>query len=190
MHFGCYLSLYTICLFVEKADNSADWKVNGAGFHHSHQHGFGLLSAWRLVNAAKVRTYTPQEVCSQLLGYFCIFDPYFWLSQVWESVPFLMSYQSSVIKEEASIPTYPDELIRIWKGNCVWSSLAVCFVLDSCLGCHTVLTASFPLFLPPSPPACLLLGLSAFPYLVMFSLSRLKYYIRLFQIAFFFNFLS
>uniref|UniRef100_A0A3Q3R7B2 P/Homo B domain-containing protein n=1 Tax=Monopterus albus TaxID=43700 RepID=A0A3Q3R7B2_MONAL len=64
-----------------------DWRVNGAGFHHSHQHGFGLLSAWRLVNAAKV----------------------------WESVPYLVSYQSSVIKEEVSILTYPDELIHSWK---------------------------------------------------------------------------
>ncbi|XP_039987711.1 proprotein convertase subtilisin/kexin type 7 [Xiphias gladius] len=70
-----------------KCDNSADWRVNGAGFHHSHQHGFGLLNTWRLVNAASV----------------------------WESVPFLVSYQSSVIKEEASIPIYPDELIRTWK---------------------------------------------------------------------------
>lgn len=166
--------MYTICLFVEKADNSADWNVNGAGFHHSHQHGFGLLSAWRLVNAAKVWTHT-QELCSHLRGYFCICDTYFCLSQVWESVPFLMSYQSSVIKEEASIPAYPDELIRIWKGNCVWSSLADGFVLDSCLGCHTVLHKCLASPLPPSLPVCLLLGLSAFPYLVMFSLSRLKY---------------
>uniref|UniRef100_A0A8C7HZL5 Proprotein convertase subtilisin/kexin type 7 n=1 Tax=Oncorhynchus kisutch TaxID=8019 RepID=A0A8C7HZL5_ONCKI len=35
-------------------DVQGDWKINGAGFHHSHQHGFGLLNAWRLVNAAKV----------------------------------------------------------------------------------------------------------------------------------------
>ncbi|KAF7647568.1 hypothetical protein LDENG_00170690 [Lucifuga dentata] len=69
-----------------KYDHSADWRVNGAGFHHSHQHGFGLLNAWRLVNAAKV----------------------------WESVPFLLSYQSSALKEEAPILTYPDELIRTW----------------------------------------------------------------------------
>ncbi|TSN21170.1 Proprotein convertase subtilisin/kexin type 7 [Bagarius yarrelli] len=34
-------------------DTDADWKTNGAGFHHSHKHGFGLLNAWRLVNAAK-----------------------------------------------------------------------------------------------------------------------------------------
>uniref|UniRef100_A0A3B4F7U4 Proprotein convertase subtilisin/kexin type 7 n=1 Tax=Pundamilia nyererei TaxID=303518 RepID=A0A3B4F7U4_9CICH len=65
----------------------ADWKVNGAGFHHSHQHGFGLLNAWRLVNAAKV----------------------------WESVPFLLSYQSSVIKEETPIVIYPDELVLTWE---------------------------------------------------------------------------
>uniref|UniRef100_A0A8C9ZQK5 Proprotein convertase subtilisin/kexin type 7 n=1 Tax=Sander lucioperca TaxID=283035 RepID=A0A8C9ZQK5_SANLU len=78
---------HIITFTATKCDNSADWRVNGAGFHHSHQHGFGLLNAWRLVNAAKV----------------------------WESVPFLVSYQSSVIKEEVPIPTYPDELIRIWK---------------------------------------------------------------------------
>lgn len=35
-------------------DHHADWATNEAGFSHSHQHGFGLLSAWRLVNAAKV----------------------------------------------------------------------------------------------------------------------------------------
>ncbi|XP_076000128.1 proprotein convertase subtilisin/kexin type 7 [Genypterus blacodes] len=69
-----------------KYDNSADWRLNGAGFHHSHQHGFGLLNAWRLVNAAKV----------------------------WESVPFLVSYQSSLLMEEAPIQTYPQELIRTW----------------------------------------------------------------------------
>ncbi|KAM6959275.1 LOW QUALITY PROTEIN: proprotein convertase subtilisin/kexin type 7 [Aplochiton taeniatus] len=67
-------------------DGRADWKVNGAGFHHSHQHGFGLLNAWRLVNAAKV----------------------------WESVPFLVSYQSPVLKEEEPIPSNPDPLILTW----------------------------------------------------------------------------
>ena len=35
-------------------DESPDWRANGAGFHHSHKHGFGLLNAWRMVNAAKV----------------------------------------------------------------------------------------------------------------------------------------
>ncbi|XP_041797138.1 proprotein convertase subtilisin/kexin type 7 isoform X2 [Chelmon rostratus] len=78
---------HIITFTATKCDSAADWRMNGAGFYHSHQHGFGLLNAWRLVNAAKV----------------------------WESVPFLVSYQSSVIKEEASIPTYSDELIRTWK---------------------------------------------------------------------------
>uniref|UniRef100_A0A3P8UBD8 Proprotein convertase subtilisin/kexin type 7 n=1 Tax=Amphiprion percula TaxID=161767 RepID=A0A3P8UBD8_AMPPE len=78
---------HIITFTATKCDNSSDWRVNGAGFHHSHQHGFGLLNAWRLVNAAKV----------------------------WESVPFLVSYQSSVMKEEEHIRTYPDELVRTWK---------------------------------------------------------------------------
>uniref|UniRef100_A0A672IR18 P/Homo B domain-containing protein n=1 Tax=Salarias fasciatus TaxID=181472 RepID=A0A672IR18_SALFA len=63
---------HIIAFTATQCDSSADWKVNGAGFHHSHQHGFGLLNAWRLVNAAKV----------------------------WETVPFLMSHQSPVMKEE------------------------------------------------------------------------------------------
>ncbi|XP_077421826.1 proprotein convertase subtilisin/kexin type 7 [Vanacampus margaritifer] len=75
---------HIITFTATKCDNSSDWKENGAGFHHSHQHGFGLLNAWKLVNAAKV----------------------------WESVPFLVSYQSSVIKEKVSIPSYPKELVR------------------------------------------------------------------------------
>ncbi|KAI3354559.1 hypothetical protein L3Q82_019063 [Scortum barcoo] len=78
---------HIITFTATKCDNSADWGLNGAGFYHSHQHGFGLLNAWRLVNAAKV----------------------------WESVPFLVSYQSPVIKEEASIPIHGDELVRTWK---------------------------------------------------------------------------
>ncbi|KAH0623390.1 hypothetical protein JD844_031663 [Phrynosoma platyrhinos] len=35
-------------------DHRASWDTNSAGLSHSHQHGFGLLNAWRLVNAAKV----------------------------------------------------------------------------------------------------------------------------------------
>ncbi|XP_071392000.1 proprotein convertase subtilisin/kexin type 7 isoform X2 [Centroberyx affinis] len=77
---------HIIAFTATKYDTSADWRKNGAGFHHSHQHGFGLLNAWRLVNAAKV----------------------------WESVPFLVSYQSPVLKEEEPIMIYPDKLIHIW----------------------------------------------------------------------------
>ncbi|XP_067910104.1 LOW QUALITY PROTEIN: proprotein convertase subtilisin/kexin type 7-like [Heterodontus francisci] len=67
-------------------DRVAGWKVNGAGFSHSHQHGFGLLNAWRLVNAAKV----------------------------WESVPFLSSYTSSLEKEAKLIPLHPNKLEVSW----------------------------------------------------------------------------
>ncbi|KAM9733294.1 proprotein convertase subtilisin/kexin type 7 [Menidia menidia] len=77
---------HIITFTATKCDSSADWRANGAGFNHSHQHGFGLLNAWRLVNAAKV----------------------------WESVPFLVSYQSSVIKEDTPILTYSNELVRTW----------------------------------------------------------------------------
>ncbi|XP_033107771.1 proprotein convertase subtilisin/kexin type 7-like [Anneissia japonica] len=39
---------------VKVDEANADWFINRAGFHHSHKHGFGLLNAWRLVNAARV----------------------------------------------------------------------------------------------------------------------------------------
>ncbi|XP_077080835.1 proprotein convertase subtilisin/kexin type 7-like isoform X3 [Siphateles boraxobius] len=67
-------------------DTQADWRRNGAGFHHSHMYGFGLLNAWRLVNAAKV----------------------------WESVPFLVSYQSPVLKANEIIPAHPKTLTHTW----------------------------------------------------------------------------
>lgn len=60
-------------------DRRADWVTNEAGFSHSHQHGFGLLNAWRLVNAAKI----------------------------WTSVPYLASYVSPVLKENKAIPLSP-----------------------------------------------------------------------------------
>ncbi|RLV93738.1 hypothetical protein DV515_00013367 [Chloebia gouldiae] len=67
-------------------DRHAKWDTNQAGFSHSHQHGFGLLNAWRLVNAAKI----------------------------WESVPYLASYVSPVLKEGRSIPWLPQELQVAW----------------------------------------------------------------------------
>lgn len=42
------------CISFQYEDRHAKWDINQAGFSHSHQHGFGLLNAWRLVNAAKV----------------------------------------------------------------------------------------------------------------------------------------
>ncbi|XP_063799378.1 proprotein convertase subtilisin/kexin type 7 isoform X2 [Pseudophryne corroboree] len=67
-------------------DHQAAWETNGAGFSHSHQHGFGLLNAWRLTNAAKV----------------------------WESVPYLASYVSPVFKENKNIPLLPSMLQLSW----------------------------------------------------------------------------
>ncbi|KAK2868717.1 hypothetical protein Q7C36_000588 [Tachysurus vachellii] len=72
-------------------DTDVDWEKNGAGFHHSHKHGFGLLNAWRLVNAAKV----------------------------WETVPLLASYQSPVLREGETIPAYPNKLILNWNVTAV-----------------------------------------------------------------------
>ncbi|XP_055279055.1 proprotein convertase subtilisin/kexin type 7 isoform X2 [Moschus berezovskii] len=67
-------------------DHRADWITNEAGFSHSHQHGFGLLNAWRLVNAAKV----------------------------WTSVPYLASYVSPVLKENKEIPLSARPLEVLW----------------------------------------------------------------------------
>ncbi|XP_035678736.1 proprotein convertase subtilisin/kexin type 7-like [Branchiostoma floridae] len=53
-------------------EQSSEWTVNAAGFYHSHQHGFGLMDAWRLVNAAKV----------------------------WEPVSWLMSLNSPTLQED------------------------------------------------------------------------------------------
>uniref|UniRef100_F7CUI5 Proprotein convertase subtilisin/kexin type 7 n=1 Tax=Equus caballus TaxID=9796 RepID=F7CUI5_HORSE len=67
-------------------DRRAEWVTNEAGFSHSHQHGFGLLNAWRLVNAAKI----------------------------WTSVPYLASYVSPVLKENKAIPLSPRSLEVLW----------------------------------------------------------------------------
>uniref|UniRef100_A0A2K6LF16 Proprotein convertase subtilisin/kexin type 7 n=1 Tax=Rhinopithecus bieti TaxID=61621 RepID=A0A2K6LF16_RHIBE len=70
-------------------DRRAEWVTNEAGFSHSHQHGFGLLNAWRLVNAAKI----------------------------WTSVPYLASYVSPMLKENKAIPQSPRSLEVLWNGN-------------------------------------------------------------------------
>uniref|UniRef100_A0A3Q2D584 Proprotein convertase subtilisin/kexin type 7 n=1 Tax=Cyprinodon variegatus TaxID=28743 RepID=A0A3Q2D584_CYPVA len=101
---------HIVAFTATQCDSTADWGVNDAGFHHSHQHGFGLLNAWRLVNAAKV----------------------------WESVPFLVSYQSPVINEGVSISAHPDVLVRTWNGTVFIFSLSHHFSsVDSCF-VHTV----------------------------------------------------
>ena len=35
-------------------ERNALWMRNKAGLSHSHQHGFGLMNAWRMVSVAKV----------------------------------------------------------------------------------------------------------------------------------------
>ncbi|XP_068844529.1 proprotein convertase subtilisin/kexin type 7 isoform X2 [Capricornis sumatraensis] len=75
-----------IALMLQYEDRHADWITNEAGFSHSHQHGFGLLNAWRLVNAAKV----------------------------WTSVPYLASYVSPVLKENKAIPLSARPLEVLW----------------------------------------------------------------------------
>ncbi|XP_071095808.1 proprotein convertase subtilisin/kexin type 7-like [Haliotis cracherodii] len=46
---------YLTILTAVKVDvDIAHWQKNGAGLFHSHKHGFGLLKAWRMVNAAKI----------------------------------------------------------------------------------------------------------------------------------------
>ncbi|XP_077313113.1 proprotein convertase subtilisin/kexin type 7 isoform X2 [Lithobates pipiens] len=67
-------------------DHFAAWETNGAGFSHSHQHGFGLLNAWRLTNAAKI----------------------------WESVPYLASFVSPLLRENKNIPLDHSSLELSW----------------------------------------------------------------------------
>lgn len=50
---------YLIILSAVKVDDDSEWQENGAGLNHSHKHGFGLMKAWRMVNAAKVWTMVP-----------------------------------------------------------------------------------------------------------------------------------
>ena len=38
----------------------AEWVENGAGFHHSDQHGFGLMDAYRLTTVARAWPLLPQ----------------------------------------------------------------------------------------------------------------------------------
>ncbi|XP_062606722.1 proprotein convertase subtilisin/kexin type 7-like [Saccostrea cucullata] len=51
---------YLIIMTAQKVDvDHSEWKRNQAGLYHSHKHGFGLMKAWRLVNAAKVWETVP-----------------------------------------------------------------------------------------------------------------------------------
>lgn len=68
---------YLIALTSRKIDASnSDWANNGAGLHHSHQHGFGLIDAAAMVSAATI----------------------------WESVPFSTTYTSEKMVVELPMP--------------------------------------------------------------------------------------
>ncbi|XP_052059999.1 proprotein convertase subtilisin/kexin type 7-like [Mytilus californianus] len=68
---------YIIVMTAQKVDiDLAHWQKNKAGLYHSHKHGFGLMKAWRLVNAARV----------------------------WEPVPWLTSYMHSSGDINVQIP--------------------------------------------------------------------------------------
>ncbi|XP_026719406.1 proprotein convertase subtilisin/kexin type 7 [Athene cunicularia] len=102
------------CLSFQYEDRRAKWDTNQAGFRHSHQHGFGLLNAWRLVNAAKI----------------------------WESVPYLASYVSPALKEGRSIPLLPRELEVSWNGKSRRPSWRRSW--QPSRRAHTVTTPGFP----------------------------------------------
>ncbi|XP_005098392.1 proprotein convertase subtilisin/kexin type 7 [Aplysia californica] len=77
---------YIMILTAYKIDvDIAHWQKNGAGLEHSHKHGFGLLSAWRLVNAARV----------------------------WESVPWATSYAHTETPQRLDIPKGASNPLRI-----------------------------------------------------------------------------
>ncbi|KAL8565812.1 hypothetical protein ACOMHN_000781, partial [Nucella lapillus] len=51
---------YIVIITSVKIDRDlAHWHKNAAGLEHSHKHGFGLISAWRMVNAARVWRSVP-----------------------------------------------------------------------------------------------------------------------------------
>ena len=46
----------------------AEWVANAAGFHHSDQHGFGLMDAYRLTVTAAVWALLPVMVVTHVEG--------------------------------------------------------------------------------------------------------------------------
>ncbi|KAK2185428.1 hypothetical protein NP493_237g03008 [Ridgeia piscesae] len=75
---------FIIVIAAVKVDvDVAHWYKNAAGLHHSHKHGFGLMDAWRLVNAAKT----------------------------WQSVPWMSTFTSEELNVAQSIPMSPEYLV-------------------------------------------------------------------------------
>jgi len=65
-----------------------DYHTNGAGYHHSHKYGFGLLDSWRLVNTAKA----------------------------WAAVPWMTSWSTPVIHVGKQIPSSSNRLVEKYHG--------------------------------------------------------------------------
>lgn len=77
---------YLIILTAQKVDiDHSEWKRNQAGLYHSHKHGFGVMKAWRLVNAAKI----------------------------WETVPWITSYLYSSDEIHLQIPKGTNQPLTI-----------------------------------------------------------------------------
>ena len=48
--------------------SGAEWVENGAGFHHSDQHGFGLMDAYRMTAVARSWPLLPPMVKHHVTG--------------------------------------------------------------------------------------------------------------------------
>lgn len=64
--------------------DDSDYYTNGAGYHHSHKYGFGLLDSWRLVNTAKA----------------------------WKAVPWMTSWSTPIIHVGKQIPLSSNRLLE------------------------------------------------------------------------------
>lgn len=71
---------YLIVLTALPIDSkNRDWHENAAGLFHSHRHGFGLLTAWRLVAAVTS----------------------------WRPLPWMTTYSSQMLEVENIVPPFP-----------------------------------------------------------------------------------
>ncbi|ELT97733.1 hypothetical protein CAPTEDRAFT_161485 [Capitella teleta] len=74
---------HLVVMTADKVDvDLAHWTTNAAGLHHSHKHGFGLMNAWALVNAAKA----------------------------WEPVPWMTVFTSDELDVNTAIPGYMEAM--------------------------------------------------------------------------------
>ena len=81
--YGQYLTIVIFCLYrnclswrdvqsilvysAVKIDiEGAEWVENAAGFHHSNQHGFGLMDAYRVISVSKVWPLLPKLLTLQV----------------------------------------------------------------------------------------------------------------------------